>query len=203
MAPRFVFLEGAACTAKSSICNVLASRGHRVHFESFIELCDLHPQYRPGQLIMSFKWGNDIISRMEEFSRTSHELVFFDRSLLTPYVFARSTPREKLALYVDLMEELKSSYSCSVVLLHADRTVVRNRLLDRYNRSTEAEKVIRQSLNELSEEFVDEINSRYSDLEKSGAFDLKFDTSLGTLEEVTDGLMKTLQLEEGTNIRKD
>ena len=152
---------------------------------------------------MSFKWGNDIISRMEEFSRTSHELVFFDRSLLTPYVFARSTPREKLALYVDLMEELKSSYSCSVVLLHADRTVVRNRLLDRYNRSTEAEKVIRQSLNELSEEFVDEINSRYSDLEKSGAFDLKFDTSLGTLEEVTDGLMKTLQLEEGTNIRKD
>lgn len=190
--PRFVFLEGAAGTGKSSICTELAARGHRVHFESFVELCDLHPQYQPGQLVMSFKWANDIICRMEEFSRTSQKLVFFDRSLLTPYVYAR-TDRHKLSIYPALMEEMASVFDCSVVLLHTHQDVVQQRLLDRYNRSTPAEKLIRESLNELNQDFVAQINARYEELANAGAFRFRFDTSKGSPAENTDGLLERLE----------
>ena len=192
---KFVFLEGGAGTGKSSICNVLASNGHRVHFESFVELCDLHPQYRPGHFVMSFKWANDMIARMEEFSRTSQRLVFFDRSLLTPYIFAR-TARDRLGLYTDLMAEVAEVYDCSVVLLHADRPVVRQRLQDRFDRSTDAEKAIRESLNEMSDEFLDTIDSRYEALHQDGAFSFRLDTSEGSVEQVTQRLLDQLGVGE-------
>jgi hypothetical protein len=81
-----------------------------------------------------------------------------------------------------------------VVLLHTDKKVVKQRLVDRYDQSSEAEKVIRQSLNELNDDFIDKINNRYEALEKKGVFSLKFDTSKGSIEEVTENLMKELSV---------
>jgi hypothetical protein len=45
---------------------------------------------------------------MEEFGRRQDtDVVFFDRSLFTPFVFRRSASSERLGLYMDLMDELR------------------------------------------------------------------------------------------------
>ncbi len=36
---QFVFIEGAAATGKSSLCQELHKRGYTVQFENFVELC--------------------------------------------------------------------------------------------------------------------------------------------------------------------
>jgi predicted ATPase len=36
---QFVFVEGAAATGKSSLCQELHQRGFTVQFENFVELC--------------------------------------------------------------------------------------------------------------------------------------------------------------------
>jgi predicted ATPase len=36
---QFVFVEGAAATGKSSLCQELHQRGYTVQFENFVELC--------------------------------------------------------------------------------------------------------------------------------------------------------------------
>lgn len=184
---KYIFLEGGAGVGKSSLCDVLA-RKYPVHFESFVELCNEHKEYDPGGIMMSFKWSAKIIERMEAFSRDpAHSIIFFDRSLYTPYVFSRTNAN--LSLYIDLMRELKQTYNCSVVLCVADAHVIRDRLWDRYNRGTAEEKQIRMQLNELNEEFLDKIRHRYETLNKQGAFSLKFDTSHGTVEELAEKLV--------------
>ncbi len=192
---RFVFLEGGAAVGKSSLCEELSRRGYRVHLESFVDLCERHPHFRPGELVMSFKWANEMVARMEEFAASSREpgVYFFDRSLLTPYVFARSTSREKLAFYVSLMQEVRSVFPCRMVLLHADAAVVRQRLQERYDRSTDAEKAIRDNLNEMSDDWVKLINSRYRDLFDSNAFDKMLDTSSGSVDENVDKLLSCVE----------
>jgi thymidylate kinase len=194
-AGRGIFLEGGAAVGKSSLCTELSRRGFRVHFESFVELCERHPHFKPGELVMSFKWGNEMVARMEEFAAGASEssIFFFDRSLLTPYVFARSTSRARLEFYMSLMEEVRSVFPCRAVLLHADKAVVRQRLQDRYDRSTEAEKVIRDSLNEMSDEWVQLINSRYEELRDKSAFDLTLDTSRGSIEDNVGELLGALE----------
>jgi|JI10StandDraft_1071094.scaffolds.fasta_scaffold1185829_2 deoxyadenosine/deoxycytidine kinase len=195
---RFVFLEGGPAVGKSSLCQELSKRGFRVHFELFVELCEKHPAFKPGALVMSFKWANEMVARMEEFSlaRSSgggSSLFFFDRSLLTPYVFARAH-RDHLAFYVDLMHEVRSVFPCSVVLLKADAETVKKRLLRRYEESTPAEKIIRQNLNEMNDEWVSLINQRYGQLfDQPGVFDMALDTSSATVEENVDQLLSSLE----------
>jgi len=36
---QFVFIEGAAATGKSSLCEELHKNGYAVQFENFVELC--------------------------------------------------------------------------------------------------------------------------------------------------------------------
>lgn len=87
-------------------------------------------------------------------------------------------------------------YNCEVVLLHTDRDVVKQRLIDRYNQSSEAEKAIRQSLDELNDDFIDKINARYENLDQKGVFSLKFDTSKGSIAEVTNNLLNVLSVKD-------
>ncbi len=191
---RFVFLEGGPAVGKSAICSELSRRGFRVHFELFVDLCEKHPEFRPGGLVMSFLWGNEMIARMEEFNRSrSDGLFFFDRSLLTPFVFARAN-REHLAFYVDLMQEVRSVFPCSVVLLNAEADTVKSRLMRRYEQSTEAEKEIRQNLGEMNDEWVKLIDERYEELfQRPGVFDMSLDTSVGTVEKTVDELLSKLE----------
>lgn len=185
----FVFLEGGAGVGKSSLCSALASRGHPVHFEGFVELCKEYPDYDPGGLVTSFKWANAMLQRMELFSSSSSSpILFFDRSLLTPYVYNRHVHQE-LDFYVDLMREVQRSYRCSLVLVFAEPKVVRQRLLDRYEHSSDEQKAVRRALNELNEAFIEKINARYEDLNARGVFTLKFDTSKGSIDELADKLI--------------
>jgi deoxyadenosine/deoxycytidine kinase len=190
--------QGGPAVGKSSLCQELSRRGYRVHFELFVELCERHPSFRPGALVMSFKWANEMVARMEEFragtSRSAEpSLFFFDRSLLTPYVFARSH-RDHLAFYVDLMHEVRSVFPCSVVLLKTESSTVKSRLLKRYDKSTPAEKEIRKNLNEMNDDWVTLINERYDDLfRQPGVIDFSLDTSSGTVEKCVDNLLSSIQ----------
>jgi predicted ATPase len=101
--PVCVFLEGGAGVGKSSLADCMAQRGFQVHFENFVELSQQHPVYNAGGIVLSFKWAAKMIERMEQLTSLygkdtcpptpQERLVFFDRSLYTPYVWDRLMQR--------------------------------------------------------------------------------------------------------------
>lgn len=110
------------------------------------------------------------------------------RSLYTPFVFTRGN--RATGIYPQLMDEIKQAYNTKVVLCQAQLNIVQSRLQERYDKSSEEEKVIRRNLGETSVDFIRGTDSRYNELLAKGFFELAFDTSEGSVEELADKLLQ-------------
>jgi len=219
---RFVFLEGEAATGKSTICQILKSRGYTVQFEDFVELCKLNSRYNPQGSIVSIKWVCSQFLAMERFIQQHEEnltnnqknnntnpplnllednnlskklfkgnIVFFDRSLLTPYVYVRNGLNN---FYVrDAMMEIRKTFPCVAFLCKTNRETIVTRLKSRYGQTDDDQtKDIRKSLGELDLSYVDYIHDRYLQLEREGWFDDILDTTAPDAQ-VVDNLLLKLQ----------
>ena len=96
----FVFLEGATGAGKSTVTSRLQQMGYRVHHENFIDLCMRNPEFPAHSLVMQTKWIAELVAGLQrhasayETDPTSvkHGVVFFDRSPLTPAIYAARDP---------------------------------------------------------------------------------------------------------------
>ena len=157
---------------------------------------------------MSIKFVSSLLSYLETYSKEyekkwkegtlenqhgqgAGEVVFIDRSFLTPYIYERDLKNDYV---LDAMREVKQVFRCKVVLCKAPFEVIKQRLIDRYERGSEEEKEIRESLGELNDMYVQTIVNKYKRLEREGWFELSLDTS-GELNEVTQSLLATVGLD--------
>ena len=200
---KFVFLEGPAGVGKTSICNLLSKNGFNVRFEKFVELCDANPIYSPIGSIMSIKWVSTLLSSLENYNKEQNtettikypNIVFIDRSLLSPYIYARGSLNNYYVL--DAMKEVKQVFNCTVVLCKTDYSIMRDRLKSRYDRGDEQEKEIRKSLGELNENYLHYIVNRYKRLEREGWFELSIDSGKD-INKVTLEMLEQIGVETNT-----
>jgi len=191
-----VFIEGVAATGKSTICKTLGSNGYTVRFEQFVELCEQNPMYSPEGSVLPTKWICAIFSSIEKFVKQyetdrqafKDDLVFFDRSLLTPYIYTRGKLNNLFAC--DAMNEIRQVFNCSSILCEASEDVIRNRLQQRYNAGSPQEQEIRLKLGELNDEYQRSIAHRYEELKSEGWFDDTLDTSTDLLNATKNLLVK-------------
>ena len=67
--------------------------------------------------------------------------------------------------------------------------MVRQRLWDRYNAGSDAEKAIRRQLGEVDDEYIARIDARYAQLKRDNWFDLCLRTDQLDVEKTADELL--------------
>eukprot|EP00277_Geminigera_cryophila_P023886 CAMPEP_0179472012 /NCGR_PEP_ID=MMETSP0799-20121207/52131_1 /TAXON_ID=46947 /ORGANISM="Geminigera cryophila, Strain CCMP2564" /LENGTH=324 /DNA_ID=CAMNT_0021279975 /DNA_START=99 /DNA_END=1073 /DNA_ORIENTATION=+ len=183
----FVFLEGATGVGKSTLTYKLEKMGYRVVYEGFVDLCRIYAAkgYSPTSALLTLKWSSKLLEHMEK-AQDAHakglikdDLVFFDRSFLTPAIYARGLPVADFMNQV--MDEARASYPIVTVMCEADPYATKLRVGGRLFDSKADEKAVRESLGEEDATFQQEIVTRYEEMEKEGHFDLVLNTSSSKL----------------------
>jgi len=193
----FVFLEGGTGVGKSTLTWKLQKMGYNVYFEGFVDLCKQHPHIPPTSATMTLKWSSRLMSHLEEVNRLHAQgkikgsVAFFDRSFLTPAVYARGLPVADFMMQI--MQEVRELYSTVTVLCEAEEYAMMKQIAGRMYDASPPEKEVRQALGEEDEEFQRTILRRYEELEQEGHVDLILDTSSSKL--AIAALMHTLRLQ--------
>jgi hypothetical protein len=153
---------------------------------------------------MSIKWVSDMFTVLEQHSdayeRSSSsqqqqhgvrdDLVVFDRSFLTPWIYTRG---DRNNLYVlDAMREIQQTFACQLVLCEADRAIVKRRLTERYDASTPTEKAIRENLGELNDDYISHIDRMYRKLKDDNWFDVVLRTDTDDVAGTATALLRTV-----------
>lgn len=148
---------------------------------------------------MSIKWVSDMFTVLEKHSDTYQsgagapvrdDLVLFDRSFLTPWIYTRG---ERNNLYVlDAMREIQQTFACQLVLCEAARPVVKRRLHERYEASSPAEKAIRENLGELNDDYIAHIDRMYAKLKDDHWFDVVLRTDTDDIAGTASALVRTV-----------
>ena len=165
---QFVFLEGGTGVGKSTLTYKLEKLGYRVVYEGFVDLCRQNPAYPPTSALLTLKWSSALLLHMERAAdehragKIKGGVVFFDRSFLTPAVYARGLPVADFMQQI--MEEVRGAYAVVTVLCEAEAYATQVRVQGRLFDSAPDEKDVRTSLGETDEGFQQEIVARYSDV---------------------------------------
>ncbi len=109
----------------------LQQMGYSVHHENFIELCMRNPEFPAHSLVMQTKWIADLIAGLQrhaaayerDASCIKHGVVFFDRSPLTPAIYASRDPNldahcKTYLLHLSL--QIFSAFRSTLLLCAAD-----------------------------------------------------------------------------------
>ena len=127
----FVFLEGATGAGKSTVTARLQQMGYSVHHENFIQLCQNNPDLPAHSLLLQTKWMADLIAALQRHvaayqrqpESIKHGVVFFDRSPLTPAIYAvrdASLDAQCKSYLLQLSLQMFSCFRSTLLLCSAD-----------------------------------------------------------------------------------
>jgi len=152
----FVFLEGGGGAGKKDLLWRLSKMGHEIILYPYVSfMADIPHKYDPikDHNILQVRWNNKIISAMENIAalskggkRYKNDLVFVHRSPLSSYQYAQN--KKEAQLYLDLVREIKSAFSSTLVLCKADPMRAQERIGERLLVTHEKEKTLRKKLGE-------------------------------------------------------
>ncbi len=162
----FVFLEGNSAVGKSTICERLKKTGYTIVKERYVQLCNEHGKYNPAGSLMSMFWVTSLVQHLESLkdhmSTIKDNIVFVDRSFLTPSIYSQDGHSHS-HLY-SVMEEFSKLNPCHTVVCSPGLDIIYQRLERRFYESTPEQQIIRESLGETDPLFIRNIESKYFDL---------------------------------------
>jgi len=185
-----VFLEGPAGSGKLAVLERLEKLGYKVHHNSFLQHCKDNPHLHPRKSLIHIPWTSKLLQTMQSSLQSSssqqtnsppfkHNVVFFNRSIITPFVYSSSfhisndtasTTNNNQQL-TELMKELKETYNASTVLCLTDPIAKKLRIGKRLFLAEDDEKKLLEELGDADEQLQNEYEKRYNYFEQHGFFD--------------------------------
>ena len=172
-----VFLEGEAGVGKTTLCERLERLGYSVIHENFVRLCAESP-WPSTTVLASLEWMGKLTSRLksETHSEIKHRdnVLFVDRSLLTPGIYARGSLATELgAICRDMHQTVTQHLPSTSILCTLEPEVLHMRVAGRLALQEGPVGDVRRQLQEEDVQFVEDVRGRYAQLEKAGIFEDK------------------------------